>query len=578
MSEGNSEMKHAEEAPEAQIQTKRSFSIVWVVPIIALLIGGGLIFKAQSTKGPTITITFNSADGITAGKTKVKFKDVEIGEVTEVDLGKDLSGVVLTVELNKGTKSYLTENTRFWVVRARFGAGEISGLGTLLSGAYIGIDPSNKGKKQDAFKGLELPPILTEDLPGGDFTLKATELNSLDLGSPIYYRGIKVGQVVAYHFDHEAEAVLLDIFIKAPFHEKVFKNSHFWSASGIDLTMDANGIKLDTQSLVSIMTGGVAFGLPKGDLPGAVAKDGDTFTLYPNRDSSNEETFTLKRHYLMYFNQSIRGLSAGAPIEIMGVKIGEVVSSKLVFNEKSQKFTIPVLVAIEPERLGSLITKKGNILYDDQLKQRLAADGQDQKGIFPIEISKLVANGFRAQLKTGSLVTGQLYIDLDYYPDAPAAKIVQDGEYPVFPTISAPLGRITQRVDNILKKIESIPLDKIGQNINDILQKVDRIPIAEIGDNMKIAIASLTQTLDELKDLSGNINQEMMPKVNESLGQLESAISGINSTLGPDSALNYNARTMTDELSIAVRSMRSLLEYLEKDPQALIFGKEGDQK
>lgn len=578
MSEGNSEMKHAEPAPEAQIQTKRSFSIVWVVPIIALLIGGGLIFKAQSTKGPTITITFNNADGLTAGKTKVKFKDVEIGEVTKIDLSEDLSGVVLTVELNKGTKSYLTENTRFWVVRARLGAGEISGLGTLLSGAYIGIDPSNEGKEQYAFRGLEVPPILTEDLPGGDFTLKATELNSLDLGSPIYYRGIKVGKVVAYHFDKDAEAILIDIFIKAPYHEKVFKNSHFWSASGIDLTMDSNGIKVDTQSLVSIMTGGVAFGLPQGDIPGKVAEDGETFTLYQNRDSSNEEIFTLKRHYLMYFNQSIRGLSAGAPIEIMGVKVGEVVSSKLVFNEKNQKFTIPVLVAIEPERLGSLITKKGDILDDEQLKQRLSVDGQDQKGIFPIQISKLIANGFRAQLKTGSLVTGQLYIDLDYYPDAPAAKIVQEGDYPVFPTISAPLGRITQRVDNILKKIESIPLDKIGQNVNNILQKIDSIPIAEISNNMKVAITSLTQTLDELKSLSGTINQATMPKVNELLDQLGQSIDGINSTLGPDSSLNYNTRMMTGELSLTIRSMRSLIDYLERDPQALIFGKEGGQK
>jgi paraquat-inducible protein B len=472
----------------------------------------------------------------------------------------------------------LTEKTRFWVVRARVGAGEVSGLGTLFSGAYIGIDPSNEGQKQDAFRGLETPPILTEDLPGGDFTLKSTELHSLDLGSPIYYRGIRVGQVVGYHFDKDAEAILIDIFVKAPFHEKVFQNTHFWSASGIDFTMDASGIKMDTQSLVSIMTGGLAFGLAQGDIPAEVAKDGDVFTLFPNRESSNEEAYAIKRYYLMYFDQSIRGLSPGAPIEIMGVKIGEVVSSKLVFNEKNQKFRIPVLAAIEPERLGALITEKGDVLDDDRLKQRLSAGEQGQQGIFPIEISKLVDNGFRAQLKTGSLVTGQLYIDLDYYPDAPAAKIGQEDGYPVFPTISAPLGRITQRVDNILKKIESIPLDNIGQNINDILQKVDSIPIAEIGDNMKIAIASLTQTLDELKTLSGNINQEMMPKVNESLGQLESAISGINSTLGPDSALNYNARTMTDELSIAVRSMRSLLEYLERDPQSLIFGKEGDQK
>jgi len=578
MNEGNSEMKHAEPAPEAQIQTKRSFSIIWVVPIIALLIGGGLIFKAQSTKGPTITITFDHADGLTAGKTKIKFKDVEVGEVTAIDLNEDLSGVVLTAELNSGAKAFLTDKTRFWVVRARIGAGKVTGLGTLLSGAYIGIDPSSEGKEQRAFKGLETPPILTKNLPGGNFVLRADDLNSLDLGSPVYYRGIEVGQVVAYHFDHDSEAVLLDVFIKDPFQKKVYQNTHFWSASGIDLTMDANGIKMDTQSLVSIMTGGLAFGLPLRDLPEGVAKDGTVFSLYPNRESSNEETYTVERYYLMYFDQSIRGLTPGAPLEIMGVKIGEVVSTELTFDETNQRFQVPVLVAIEPERLSNLITTQGDVLGGEQLKQRLSSNDQDLKGVFPIEIKKLVANGFRAQLKTGSLVTGQLYIDLDYYPNAPAAWVTKEGEYPVFPTVPAPLGQITQRVDNILKKIEAMPLDKIGQNINHILQKIDRIPISEIGENLKVAIASLTQTMNELKALSGNINQEMMPKVNELLGQLDETISGINATLGPDSALNYNTRTMTDELSTAVRSMRSLLEYLEKDPQSLIFGKEGEQK
>ena len=578
MSEGNSEMKHAEPAPEAQIDTKRRFSIIWVVPIIALLIGGGLIFKAQSAKGPTITITFENADGLTAEKTKIKFKDVEIGKVTKIDLQEDLSVVVLTVELNKGTKLYLTENTRFWVVRARIGAGEVSGLGTLFSGAYIGIDPSSEGAKQNAFKGLEIPPVLTEDLPGGDFILKARALNSLNLGSPIYYRGIKVGQVVAYHFDQEADAVLINVFVKAPFHEKVFQSTQFWSVSGIDFTMDANGIKVDTQSLVSIMTGGVAFDLPSAESHSIIAEDATMFHLYPNRDKRDEESYTIRRNYLMYFDQSIRGLLPGAPVEIMGVQIGEVISTKLIFDEKNQKFLIPVLVAIEPERLSSLITETGEVLDDKQLRLKLTVEQPDLDAAFPIKIKKLVANGFRAQLKTGSLLTGQLYIDLDYYPNAPAAEVTMEGDYRVFPTISAPLKQIGQRVDNILKRIEDLPLDEMGQNINSILQKIDSIPIAEIGQDMQVAIEALTQTLDELKALSGNINQETMPKVNELLGNLESAVDGINSTLGPDSALNYNARAMTGELSLMIRSMRSLLEYLERDPQALIFGKEGDQK
>jgi paraquat-inducible protein B len=212
MNEGNSGMKNVDQAPEAQVQTKRSFSIIWVVPIIALLIGGWLTFKAMSEKGPEITISFETADGLVAGKTAIKFKDVEIGKVTKVELSEDIGGVIVTVEMTSGSKHYLTEKTQFWVVRAKVAAGEISGLGTLLSGAYIGCNPSTEGEKKKHYKGLEKTPIMTAGLPGRHFVLESKELGSLDLGTPIYYRGIKVGQVVDYDFNESAEAVLVKVF------------------------------------------------------------------------------------------------------------------------------------------------------------------------------------------------------------------------------------------------------------------------------------------------------------------------------------------------------------------------------
>ncbi len=578
MSEEHREIKVEESAPVAQIQTRRTFSIIWVVPIIALLIGGWLVFKAQSTKGPTITISFKNADGLVAGKTEIKYKDVTVGEVTSVDLSDDFSQVVVTAQLNRDAGTFLTDKTRFWIVRARIGAGEVSGLGTLFSGVYIGIDPSKEGEPQETFTGLESPPILTKGLPGGNFILRVKELDSLDLGSPIYYRGIKVGQVVAYHFDKDAEAILINIFVKAPFHEKVLQDTRFWSVSGVDLTIDANGLKVDTQSLVSIFTGGVAFGLPVGSLSQQIAKDGTVFSLFPNRESSTEEVYTVKRYYLMYFDQSIRGLAPGAPVEIMGVKVGEVVSTKLIFNEKIQKFLIPVLVSIEPERLSGMISGQGEVLEARHLKEKFQNEARSGERALLFRTDELVENGFRAQLKTGNLLTGKLYIDLDYYSDALPAKITREGNYPVFPTVSAPLERMEQRVDNILKKIEALPLAEIGQNFNDILQKIDAIPITEMGNNMNTAVASLTQTLEELRGLSNGINKETMPQVSRVLSELETTINGINDAYGPDSTFNHNAKEVTDELALTLRSLRSLLEYLETDPAALIFGKRGEKK
>jgi paraquat-inducible protein B len=558
MNEGDSGMNHVEQAPEALVQTKRSFSIIWVVPIIALLIGGWLTFKAMSEKGPEITITFETADGLVAGKTAVKFKDVDVGKVTNLELNDDASGVVATVEMTNNASSYLTDKTQFWVVRAKVAAGEISGLGTLLSGAYIGCNPSTEGKKQKHYKGLEKPPILTADLPGRHFVLKSKELGSLDLGSPIYYRGIKVGQVVDYDFDETAEAVLFKVFISDPFHKKVRGNTRFWNASGVDFTMDATGLKMDTQSLVSIMLGGVAFDLPEHAQQGEQAEEDKDFLLYENRDASNEVTYDIKQYYLMYFDQSVRGLSPGAPVEILGIKVGEVVKVELQFDQTALEFLIPVLVYFEPERLNLLITEEGTVVRGEAKAEEILENRKNMQSKNAV-IDKLIAKGFRAQLKTGNLLTGQLYVDLASYPDAPPKKLKTELGYMVFPTIPAPFEQIVNRVDNILKKVEQVPFDKIGKDL-------------------QAAIESLTKTLDEIKDMSGNINNETIPKINAALDQMQEAMEGVGSTLGPDSALNYNARQVTNELSLAIRSIRSLLEYLERDPQALILGKEGDKK
>ncbi len=558
MSEAGSGNHDNGKVPTAQVQTKRVFSIIWVVPIIALVIGGWLIYKSMSEKGPVITITFENADGLEAGKTLVKFKDVQVGKVSAIELLDDLSGVVLTVEMQKNAEKYMTDKTQFWVVRARVAAGEISGLGTLFSGAYIGCYPSLKGKQTRKFTGLEKPPVMTLGVPGGNFTLRSETLGSLDVGSPVFYRGLKVGQVVEYHFDEASEAILLKVFINAPFHEKVRAGSRFWNASGIDLTLNASGIKMDTQSLVSIMLGGIAFDLPQDaqSTSQTQAKENTTFLLYDNRDSSKEEIYTVKTYYLMYFDQTVRGLSPGAPVEIRGIKVGEVVKIELKYDAINQDFRIPVLVMIEPERMNALVIDKDTIT--GKKMEEAIKTGEFAKNR-TIRLKSMVEKGFRAQLKTGNLLTGQLFIDLDYYPDAAPATMTEENGYPVFPTISTPFERIMERVESILKKVDEIPIDKIGNNVNG-------------------AIKDLNGLLKELGTMSGKVSRETLPKIDKSLDELSTTLQGISSTIGPDSALSYNSRAVMDELSMAIRSLKSLLDYLEKNPQALILGKEGDKK
>ncbi|MGD8963160.1 MAG: MlaD family protein, partial [Desulfobacterales bacterium] len=388
--------------PQADVQTKKQISIVWLIPIVAVLIGGWLAYKGLSEKGPMVTITFESAEGLEADKTLVKYKDVKIGQVQTIRFNADLSRVIIRAELVKEATPFLTENTRFWVVRPRVTASGVSGLGTLFSGAYIEMDPGMEGKSARRFKGLEIPPIVTTGVPGREFLLRASTLGSLDNGSPVYYRQLRVGQVIGYELAEDGRSLIIKIFVNAPHDKLVRANTRFWNASGFDLKLDASGIELNTQSLMSIMMGGIAFDTPTSLETGGPAQDGQVFKLHNTRESIFERTFTEKVHYILHFKGSIRGLTVGAPVEFRGIKIGQVADIKAVFNQETLTPQIKVLIETEPQRWETM----GEATMDDKT-----------------QMEALVAKGLRAQLKTGSLLTGQLFIDMDIYPDAAPAKV-----------------------------------------------------------------------------------------------------------------------------------------------------------
>ena len=330
MSESKQGTDTLSDIPDAAVHTsKRHFSIVWLVPLVAVIIGGWLIFKAISEKGPTIHITFESAEGLEAGKTKIKYKDVVLGQVSTIELSDDLSFVVVTAEMATQAEKFISENTRFWVVRARVGATGVSGLGTLFSGAYIGLDPGKPGTIASTFKGMEVPPVVTTDLPGHHFVLQAPRRGSLEIGSPVYYRQIQVGQIVAYNLAQDGHSVAFEAFINAPYEKYVYPQTRFWNASGIDVSLNAEGFQVNTESLVSIVVGGIAFGMPPKVTPGEPAENRAIFTLYPNVETALQETFVEKHHWTVFFNESVRGLSPGAPVEMYGVQIGQVLAVRL---------------------------------------------------------------------------------------------------------------------------------------------------------------------------------------------------------------------------------------------------------
>ena len=521
-------------ADQAVVKPKKSISIVWIVPLVAILIGGWLVYKAVTEKGPTITITFKSAEGLEAGKTKIKFKDVEVGQVEEIHLSPDLSHVMVTAQLTRDAKDYLTENTRFWVVRARVAGGGVSGLGTLFSGAYIGMDPGKPGKKARSFKGLETPPIVTTDLPGRHFMLRAERLGSLNIGKPVYFRQIQVGQVVAYEMEKDGHAVDIKIFIHAPHHERVRKNTRFWNAGGLDVSVDANGIKVKTESFVAIMIGGVAFETPTDSDPGPAAQEGEIFRLYDRRENIYKKAYVKKTRRLLHFQGSVKGLSVGAPVKFKGIDIGEVIDIKLEFDYDAMAFRIPVAIEVEPERIAVI----GKQTIDRQRGSEI-----------------LVEKGLRAQLKQGNLLTGQLYIDLDIYPDEPPLKMIYGGKYPEIPTIPAPIEEITRGVTRIVDRLEKLPLEQIGNDLRDTM-------------------AHLNKSTEQLQKLMQNIDEKVVPATTATLEKTETTLTKLDRLLDAESPTGYELKQALAELADAARNISVLADYLERHPDSLVFGKE----
>ena len=499
---------------EAVVTSRRRPSIVWLIPIVAAVVGGFVAWRTFSERGPAIEIAFETAEGLEAGKTQIKYKDVEVGIVEEIHLRDDLKGVHCTARMVKSFAPYLKEGTRFWVARARVAGGQVSGLSTIFSGAYIGVDPVREGKNVRDFTGLEVPPIVTTDQPGKRFTLHSHKAGSVDVGTPVFFRKIQVGEVVSSELDPSGEFVSIQVFIHAPNDVRVTPDSRFWNASGIDVSMSASGVNVNVESVASLLIGGLAFDTPDDDAK--PAPDGTLFNLYESEAATRREVYTLKARYVAYFDQSVRGLQVGAPVEFRGIQIGEVRDVKLEFEPKTGQFRIPVSFEIEPERIMNL------------------------SGVDPASrrerLGQLVKHGLRAQLESGNLLTGQLIVQLDFHKNAKPAEIVWSEPYPEFPTIPAPLEEITASVQNLVKRLEALPLNEVVVSMNGTLQA---------------AQGALTQAQQTLATASALV--------------------------GPDSPVNSELRRALLELSDAARSVGLAADQIQQQPDSLIFGREEDK-
>lgn len=536
-----------EHLPEARVERKRGRSVpaVWLIPIVAALIGGGLVVKGIWDKGPTITITFKNAEALEAGKTKITYKNVDVGEVKSIKLSPDREGIVVTAELVKDAASYLVADTRFWVVRPRVAGGQVSGLGTLFSGAYIGMDIGKSVTEQREYVGLEVAPIVTADVPGRHFVLHAETSGALQIGSPVYFRQEAVGTVVAHELNKDGRGVTFNVFINAPYDRYVTSDARFWNSSGIDVSLDSGGIKVDTQSIAAILIGGIAFENLQGSTTQAPASEDQEFFLANTRAEAMKRQDVLSRQFVLHFTKSLRGLSVGAPVEFRGVVVGEVKSLNLEIDESFTNIRFPVQVDIYPARLLNLVRGEGPGVAKDEAMLRARWNG-------------MVAKGLRGQLQAGNLLTGQLYIGVDFFPDAPPAHIDWANTPPVFPTISGGFEELEGTLSSIVKKIDNMPLNDIANDVR---------------HNLK----ALNRTLDSADRFIRGMDQ-VSPTAKSTLDEARKTLKLAERTLSTDSPVQYELQEALRELGKTAQSLRLLTDYLERHPESVIRGKkDGDR-
>ena len=540
---GDDKSEPAAEIARAPVRrSRRRVSPIWIVPLVAAALGVWLLVQDYASLGPLATVRFETASGVTAGKTTVQRRSVQVGVVETVRLSEDHNEVIMDLRIDSDAEDLLRDDTRFWIVRPRVGGGGISGLGTIVTGSYIELDPGSSDLERYSFDGLETPPATPQDVPGLRLKLIADEAGSLDQGSSISYKGIKVGKIENRTFVTTDNEVVFDVFIEEAYQGLVAGNTRFWNTAGIDLELGSEGIQLRTGTLDSLLTGGVEFETPDTELPVAPAKSGQEFTLYDSRRGVEESLVVLKPKltYLLMFEDSVRGLSVDAPVEFRGIRVGTVVGISFDYAPGDPQRRIPVLIQLDP-----------NALSDEPVLSR--EDGARR-------VTEIVQEGLRATLKTGSLLTGQLFVNLTLKSDAPAAEVGMLGDYRTLPTESSGLARLEDKIVLFLDKLQALPLEETVTGATDALAE-----IKEASKSLKDAAAEV----DAL--LASEGVQNLPQRIDEALENFNSVLAGLE----PDSVLYRDLSATTEELRDSLRSIKVLVDGIERKPNSLIFGRGG---
>lgn len=606
--------------PEVQVKRQRWPSPVWLIPLMAALIGVWLLITYWYNRGETIVVRFPSAENIEPGSTRVRYKAVTVGKVERVTLDENLQPLV-ELALNKEISNALKCSAKFWVVRPRIKGAEISGLGTLFSGSYVGMIPAQEDEStgtptQDplaCYQALEGPPPTRPARAGREYKLVTDNMGSLDIGTPIFYKQLQVGEVIDYKLKSEGDKVELGIFIDEPYYRYINAGTLFWNVSGFDFKMGATGAELRMESLTTLISGGIAFDTPADQTDKTVSPPNTLFDLFPTYASSRAKRYQDRLYYTLYFKNTVRGLAEKAPVEYKGIRVGQVEKVSLLLDKGTQDLRIPVLISVEPQRFSE----------NTSLEKA------------PVMMEQFVAKGMRAKLRSANFLTGQVFVDLDFDQPDTAVKIAHGQFYDVFPTASEPgfnellatanqvASDVQRTLESVRKLVESDEVNQVVKNTNALLtetqttmqeaqqaladarrvmQTINAQTLPSLTGDVHQASASFTQSLNSLTGnfnrITGNIDQlsnttersmqtltnswaptgrdisASTVELNKTMQRLQGSLTHLDRLMAKNSPTQYQISEMLDELTAMSRSVRTLAESLQRQPESLLRGRQ----
>lgn len=542
-------------------QRRRNLSYVWAVPIVTACVAAWLVWNTVTARGPLITITFDSAEGLIPNQSRVRHKAVEMGIVQKVALTPDLRQVAVTVRMSREASGLLTDKTRFWVVKPRIFAGSVSGLETLVSGSYIEMLPSTKpGEPLWEFNGLNDPPVLQADVPGRTFRLRANRIGSINLGSPVFYRDLTVGEVLGWDVEEMANSVTIHAFVRAPFDQYVHDNSRFWNASGASLQLTGTGLHLHIESLRALILGGIAFETPESTPSTPPDRHIQDFALHASKDAADSAIYARSVPLLARFQGTVAGLEAGSPVTLRGIKIGSVASVGLLYDPLADTVVAPVRFAVEPDRIAQL-----DLHVDTDLDTMLA---------------NLIRRGLGVRLETANLITGQKQLAMEVIPNRPILEPSRLGGVFVVPVLDEGSGDPVTAAGTLIARIGAIPFEQIGQSLNKTLTDAGGL----IGDpKLKDSLVALQATLAGSQALVKNLDRGLEPvlkrlpalasALEEATRRSDRVLGSVEAAYGANSQFNRDLGRLMAQVADAARSVRVLTDLLSRHPEALIRGR-----